>query len=739
MPFVSSLTPELTNKKTGDLIKATDWNTLATEVANLSNSMLGREGGGVEGDLHVQGALAVVGATTVDGPARLNADLSVDGNGDIGGSLHVQRELTVGEAVRAPVFISTSRMIHRMYPASPLIYEDIFEALNQGVIAKLGDPTVNSDWNTRQTAANPWRGRPMLQLGSKNDSDGSGAVVTVPKGYNTLWLRLHGGGASLGLKAYFLDGAGEAVGHWSGGQRPYQVCPDGSLPDNAGAQEGYDHQWLAIPVGRSGKVALISQQSEAMVWYSGVAFSRNPWAHTGQAARGYALGFNGSRGVTWHSAQYFGDQAGSIAPSQAGVYSFRAQWGSKGSGNGQLGMALHVAVDSSGNVYVADWGNNRIQKFDSNGGYLTQWGSKEKGGPGKFFNPCGVAVDSNDNVYVADNGQCTTQGGYMGTIQKFTDNGAFLRLWTTENQWRTAYDPVAIAFDPTNRDHFYSLDNIGNRISKHLYDGQLEYTFVISTNLNQRPTAEDRARQAQNPMGLAVDSRGNIYFTDSNNHRIQKFASAQADYARLPMWGKLGSGNGEFNNPFGIAIDRYDNIYVTDVNNHRVQVFDSNGNYLTQWGTKGSGPGQFNAPKGIAVDNDGNVYVVDSGNHRIQKFAQSAPILQVPVIPNGRDKLLYLVNAPQLKDESSYDNGLQLTGIRVNGQSVERFLATYDNPFARYWNSRPGCNYNAALIPAELIPADARFLSVEIDLSRQFDDIKFREVGTHDLDVPLAG
>ena len=240
-------------------------------------------------------------------------------------------------------------------------------------------------------------------------------------------------------------------------------------------------------------------------------------------------------------------------------------------------------------------------------------------------------------------------------------------------------------------------------------------------------------------MGLAVDSRGNIYFTDSNNHRIQKFASAQADYARLPMWGKLGSGNGEFNNPFGIAIDHYDNIYVTDVNNHRVQVFDSDGNYLTQWGTRGSGPGQFNAPKGIAVDNNGNVYVVDSGNHRIQKFSPGGPVLQVPVIPNGRDKLLYLVNAPQLKDEGSYDNGLQLTGIRVNGQPVERFLATYDNPFARYWNSRPGCNYNAALVPAEMIPADARFLEVEIDLSRQFDDIKFREVGTHDLDVPPAG
>ena len=551
-------------------------------MIHLSENKLDRTDNALQGDLNVPGSLAVDGATTlhqgvtVAGPARLQAELSVGANSEIGGSLRVQREVTVGEAVRAPVFISTSRMIHRMYPASPLIYEDIFVALDRGVIAKLGNPRLEDDWNVRHTAAKPYRGRPLLQLGSSNDSDGNGAVVTVPEGYNTLWLRrVVGGGGSAGLKAYFLDGAGEALGHWSGAQRPYQVCPDGSLPDNAGAKEGYEHQWLAIPVGRSGKVALISQQSDGYVWYSGVAFSRNPWAHAAQSARGCALGFNGSRGVTWHSAQYFGDQAGSIAPSQAGSYSFSAQWGSSGSGNGQFSSPHGVAVDSSGNVYVAEQGNYRVQKFDSNGGYLTQWGGQ-------------------------------------------------------------------------------------------------------------------------------------------------------------------GSGNGQFSGPVGVAVDRHDNVYVTDWGSHRIQKFDSNGHYLTQWGSNGSGNGQFSGPVGVAVDSSGNVYVADYENHRIQKFAQGGLVLQVPVIPNGRDKLLYLVNAPQLKDEGSYDNGLQFTALRVNGQPVERFLAINDNPFARFWNSRPGCNYNAALVPAERIPADARFLSVEIDLSRQFDDIKFREVGTHDLDVPLA-
>jgi hypothetical protein len=248
-----------------------------------------------------------------------------------------------------------------------------------------------------------------------------------------------------------------------------------------------------------------------------------------------------------------------------------------------------------------------------------------------------------------------------------------------------------------------------------------------------------RGESLRYPAGIALDSQGNAYVAFAESRRVLKFApTADKSLRFLFDWGGQGVGNGQFADVYEVAVDRNDNVYVADGGNHRIQVFDSEGNYLTQWGAKGSEPGQFNYPAGIAFDRVGNIYVADHSNHRIQKFSQGGPALLVPVIPNGRDKLLYLVNAPQLKDETTYDNGLQLTGIRVNGQPVERFLATYDNPFARYWNSRPGCNYNAALVPAELIPADARFLTVEIDLSRQFDDIKFREVGTHDLDVPLT-
>ena len=79
-----------------------------------------------------------------------------------------------------------------------------------------------------------------------------------------------------------------------------------------------------------------------------------------------------------------------------------------------------VAVDSSGNVYVADTNNNRIQKFDSSGTFITKWGSSGTG-DGQFEYPTGIAVDSSGNVYVADTDN--------HRIQKFDSNGTFLTKW----------------------------------------------------------------------------------------------------------------------------------------------------------------------------------------------------------------------------------------------------------------------------------------------------------------------
>ena len=89
-----------------------------------------------------------------------------------------------------------------------------------------------------------------------------------------------------------------------------------------------------------------------------------------------------------------------ITPSKE-QYSFVRTWGSEGTGDGQFKYPEGIAIDSSGNVYVADNGNNRIQKFDSNGKFITKWGS-DGTGDGQFDVPDGIAIDSSGNVYVVD-------------------------------------------------------------------------------------------------------------------------------------------------------------------------------------------------------------------------------------------------------------------------------------------------------------------------------------------------
>jgi len=86
-------------------------------------------------------------------------------------------------------------------------------------------------------------------------------------------------------------------------------------------------------------------------------------------------------------------------------------------------------------------------------------------------------------------------------------------------------------------------------------------------------------------------------------------------------WGKTGDGPGEFKSPAGVGIDKNDNIYVTEIGNDRVQVFDKAGKFLTMFGKKGSGDGEFGNLHGMIVDKStGFVYVADTANNRVQVF-----------------------------------------------------------------------------------------------------------------------
>lgn len=286
-----------------------------------------------------------------------------------------------------------------------------------------------------------------------------------------------------------------------------------------------------------------------------------------------------------------------IAGDEGNVYQLDILWGSYGTGNGQFDSPFGVAVDASGNVYVSDTNNGRIQKFDAQGAYVTQWGGS---GNGLFEIPYGVAVDGSGNVYVAD--------PRNNRIQKFDSSGTLLTQWDAygSGDRNTAYWLYGVAVDVLG--NVYVADVVNHRIQKFDSNGTL---------LTQWGAQGSGAGQFSYPTGVAVGASGNVYVSDKSNHRIQKFNS-EGTY--LTQWGSYGTVAGQFYYPMGVAVDAEENVYVSDGWNNRIQKFDSNGTYLTQWGSLGSDAGQFWQPFGAAVDASGNVYIAEWVNHRIQKF-----------------------------------------------------------------------------------------------------------------------
>ncbi len=280
----------------------------------------------------------------------------------------------------------------------------------------------------------------------------------------------------------------------------------------------------------------------------------------------------------------------------AGAPQFLLKWGSYGSGDGQFHRPYDIAIDSGGNVYVTDIHNYRIQKFTSDGTFITKWDSR--GTDDGQFRPYGVAIDASGNIYVVDENN--------DRIQKFTSDGTFITKWgsfgTGDGQFDT---PGGIAIDGNS--NVYVTERYNHRVQKFTSDG----TFILKWG--SRGTG---GGQLNYPYDITVDASGNVYVVNVDN--VQKFTS---DGTFISKWGSFGTGDGQFQWTGGIAIDSGGNVYVTDTGNHRVQKFTSNGTFILKWGSRGTGDGQFADPYGIAVDDSGNVYVVEIGNDRVQKFA----------------------------------------------------------------------------------------------------------------------
>jgi sugar lactone lactonase YvrE len=281
-----------------------------------------------------------------------------------------------------------------------------------------------------------------------------------------------------------------------------------------------------------------------------------------------------------------------------GLFTATDNWGTIGSDNGQFNSPQGIAVDGSGNVYVADRDNNRVQVFSSTGTFVRAWGTAGSG-DGQLYTPQGIAVDSIGNVYVADS--------INNRIQVFSNSGSFLKKWGAPGSDAGQFNyPDGIAVDTSS--NVYVADTYNNRVQVFSNTGTFLSTWGASGSGDG---------QFASPVGIAVDANGNVYVADTGNSRVQMFTSTGTF---LTKWGVAGSGDGQFTNPGAIAVNSNGIVFVVDLKN-RVQAFSSTGSFIGKWGVYGIGDGQFNGVKGLAVSSDNDVYVSDTGNNRVQVFS----------------------------------------------------------------------------------------------------------------------
>jgi sugar lactone lactonase YvrE len=239
------------------------------------------------------------------------------------------------------------------------------------------------------------------------------------------------------------------------------------------------------------------------------------------------------------------------------------QWGRLGQDDGQFSFGPvsnsyytdyngSVAVDRQGNVYVADTGNARIQKFNSIGKFLLKWGSPGEG-EGQFGYIVGVVVDSQGNVYVAENQP-------RPRVQKFDSNGQFLLQWNTHPpDYNPALHPHDIAID--QQDFIYLLDLGSGSIQKNNQAGRFVSNWPLSC---------DKYYALMAPNSIAVDVSGNVYVADYLSSHMCKYDRNGQFITRWSIEGTPGVTAGIVS---GIVIDAQGNVYVAEPVNNRIEKF----------------------------------------------------------------------------------------------------------------------------------------------------------------------
>ena len=309
-----------------------------------------------------------------------------------------------------------------------------------------------------------------------------------------------------------------------------------------------------------------------------------------------------------------------------------------------------AAIDNSGNSYVADTGNSTIRTITPAGVVSTLAGSPGNSGSidatgssARFYAPQGVAVDTSGNAYVADTANNTirkvTSGGVVSTLA-----GSARTNGTTDGTGSSALfnGPQGLAASIPGL--VYVADTWNHTIRKVTSAG------VVTTlaGLPGYPGSTDGTSPGDGtntarfycPSGVTADASGNVYVADTRNHTVRKVTSAGVVTTLAGLAGVWGSADGtnssaRFFQPQGITMDASGNLYVLDTGNHSMRMVTPSG---TNWvvttvagmpdvsgSANGSGSAaQFSYPTGIGINNVGAFAVADWGNNTIRTGVSSS-------------------------------------------------------------------------------------------------------------------
>jgi sugar lactone lactonase YvrE len=341
----------------------------------------------------------------------------------------------------------------------------------------------------------------------------------------------------------------------------------------------------------------------------------------------------------------------------SGIITTVAGNGSKGYGgdggpatSAQLNKPLGAALDSSGNLYIADSENCRVRKVSSSGiittvagnGFVTFSGD---GGPAvlaQLKNPIAVAVDTAGNLFITDEANRRIRKvSASGIITTVAGNGNWGISGDGGPATSAMLTPFGIAVDSAG--NLFIVDNNAYRIRKVSASGIITTVVGYGYSGFKGDGGPATSAQLQNPFGLAVDSAGNLFIADTMNRRIRKVSSGIiTTVVGNGMQGNGGDGgpatSAQLNYPVGVAVDSTGNLFIADAWCPCIRKVSPSGIITTVAGNGSTGYGgdggpatsaQLQSPFGIAVDTAGNLFIADTDGHRIRQVSSSGIITTI--------------------------------------------------------------------------------------------------------------